>query len=881
MKNCKNKFCNISNLSNESDVEQFFIIKLLHDLGYSDDYIQTKTTIKEEIVGKGSKKRKILPDYITYLDRSHEKPILIIDAKHPNEQAEEGVYDCQQYSSVLRRKLKKPKPEQYCIGINGKTSLVKHYDDDAEIFRLDFIDFQDNNERYKQFRDFLSRDRLLKSFTDSAFSSPEIPFKFTKVTVEELNGIFNACHRIIWKKEKIAPTDAFYEFTKIMFIKLNEDRRIHELRSSGRQLKKSDFVFSVEWLTNQENTIDNAFHRILFENVRDDLEQKIIDRKKKRIFPKNEILRLKPTTIKEVVSLLEHLDLHGVDEDLNGRMFETFLNATVRGKQLGQYFTPRTVVKFASEIADIKVTSKKQEIEKVADFCCGSAGFLIQAMTDMQKKLDLLPISNIDKNQLKEYIQTECLFGVDVNEIVTRIARMNMYLHSDGGTRIYRLSDALEKNISAEKGIDKELEREITEFRKMIEGGLKFDVVLTNPPFSMDYSLDEPDEWKILSEYDLAYQDEERKKPFQSVRSNVLFIERYHDLLKVGGRLITILDDGALCTKAGLRFRGFVKKHFVIEALISLPKNAFVNAEVHPNTSILFLRKKLDPTEIENSIFIARCDNIGQNDAGKPTPEKNELPMILSAYQNYKSSTIKIPPEKFLVLQENPLCFAINPSLLDVEKRFDVYYYPDYFKMMKELEGSRYNLIPLSELIKLPIKQGYAFKSRNFLPSGSIGIVRIRNIGKEGNIKYEKMVYAPQVMFEENPDFVARQNDIIMAMDGDEFRAAMVPANFNGMINQRIAIIKTKPGIQPEIIREYITGRFGRIQLERKKTKTTAGHITSDDIKNIKIPDFRKSQDDIIKIFHSELNHAEKMSRMAKKMVNNARNKIQEKILGL
>ena len=46
---------------------------------------------------------------------------------------------------------------------------------------------------------------------------------------------------------------------------------------------------------------------------------------------------MKPSTILEVVRQLEHFDLHGIDEDLNGRMFETFLNATVRGKELGSF----------------------------------------------------------------------------------------------------------------------------------------------------------------------------------------------------------------------------------------------------------------------------------------------------------------------------------------------------------------------------------------------------------------------------------------------------------------------------------------------------------------------------------------------------------------
>jgi hypothetical protein len=50
--------------------------------------------------------------------------------------------------------------------------------------------------------------------------------------------------------------------------------------------------------------------------------------KDEKIFSKDEQLNLKPSTIKEVVKLFEYIDLHGIDEDLNGRLFENFLTVT-------------------------------------------------------------------------------------------------------------------------------------------------------------------------------------------------------------------------------------------------------------------------------------------------------------------------------------------------------------------------------------------------------------------------------------------------------------------------------------------------------------------------------------------------------------------------
>ena len=108
-------------------------------------------------------------------------------------------------------------------------------------------------------------------------------------------------------------------------------------------------------------------------------------RRKKRIFDKDEDLNLRPDTVTDVVRRLQHIDLFGIDEDLNGRLFETFLNATMRGRDLGQFFTPRSVVKMMTRLADLQVTRTRQD--RVIDACCGSGGFLIEALTIMRNKV--------------------------------------------------------------------------------------------------------------------------------------------------------------------------------------------------------------------------------------------------------------------------------------------------------------------------------------------------------------------------------------------------------------------------------------------------------------------------------------------------------------
>ena len=107
-----------------------------------------------------------------------------------------------------------------------------------------------------------------------------------------------------------------------------------------------------------------------------ELEDAIIKHNKKRIFEKNETLKLSASTCQELIKRFQTVNLSSIDEDLNGRMFEVFLAASIRGKDLGQFFTPRSVVDFMTRIALRSVDIKNPP--KVLDACCGTAGFLIE-----------------------------------------------------------------------------------------------------------------------------------------------------------------------------------------------------------------------------------------------------------------------------------------------------------------------------------------------------------------------------------------------------------------------------------------------------------------------------------------------------------------------
>ena len=633
-----NKFCKYENLKNESDVEQFFVLPFLQDLDFNPDFIETKKTIKEESIGKGAKRKSYAPDYICYLDKEHQKPVLIVDAKAPYEDARSGMSEAQMYASIIRRALDAPKSDQYCLGISGTRLILKHHDSNATISDLYFEDFEDDNPKYQGLKNKVSRNVLKETFK---VDTPDFEFK-KPPSDEALKSLFEACHKLIWKTEKRGPSSAFYEFTKIMFIKLNEDRKLRDDPDIKKKIDASQpilreaIVFSTNWIEREETTDNNPINTILFKNLRTELENQITEKKKKRIFDKNEEISLEPSTTKEVVRLLQHHDLHGVDQDLNGKLFETFLNATMRGKELGQYFTPRNVVLFMTQMADLK--AGKSHIDRVLDACCGTGGFLIEAMAIISEKVEKnTALTSIEKDELLHRIRNEYLWGIDAGTSpnLARIARINMFLHRDGGSKIY-FADSLDKDLFIEKGIDEELKRDREELKDNIKK-ISFDVVLTNPPFAMKYERKKPNEQRILERYVLAYELRSGKKiPRASLRSAVMFLERYCDLLGEGGKLLTVMDESILNTDSAKPFREYIKKHFIIRAVISLPRNAFVKTESSVKTSVLYLRKKVSPDESQPKVFMAISKNIGHNDAGRDTPEENDLPKILEEFRKFE-----------------------------------------------------------------------------------------------------------------------------------------------------------------------------------------------------------------------------------------------------
>jgi type I restriction enzyme M protein len=590
--------CKRSNLTNEASVEKWFIDPLLVALGFNADDQLLKTSIRELKIGKGSGASLYKPDYIITAGGF---PVLVIDAKSPDENLDNWAQQGRSYCLELNQ-MYEHNPVQFYVIASGLDTRLYQWDRGRPILELSFSDFAVGNDKLFHLKELISKSAVHSLARAKREELQGSDFRLEPVSLETMSAVFAKLHDYMREKEKKAPSEAFTELMKIVFVKIRKDRELRE-RIGNAVPKVKDVVFSAAWIEAQTEN-DSPINDPLFMNLREGLEAEIHEKNKHRIFDKDEEIDLSPSTILKVVRDLEHIDLYRMDEDIHGRMFESFLDATVRGPELGQFFTPRDVVKLIVQLADVQVD--KSKIESVLDACCGSGGFLISAMSDMLGKSKLIAgLSSRDVKHIEDAIRNKSIVGIDAGSKppIYRIARMNMYLHGDGGANIY-FADSLDKRVGLVGRPNIELEGELRTLREMlVNSERKFDVILSNPPFSLRYSRDSREQREILNQYILAGHD-------KSLLSSVMFLERYRELVSDEGRILTVIDDSILSGESYSEIRDFIREAFIIVGIISLPGDAFKRAAARVKTSILILRPRRDGEE-QGELFMDKAVYLG------------------------------------------------------------------------------------------------------------------------------------------------------------------------------------------------------------------------------------------------------------------------------
>lgn len=369
------------------------------------------------------------------------------------------------------------------------------------------------------------------------FKKGDEKWDLAKADTSQLISIFNNCHDLIWEGGKKNPAEAFDEMSKLMFCKIRDERDCRNNSYYEFQIKTHEEPKSVA------------------KRIRDIYSKAKI--KDPEVFKTK--INLDDGIIYSIVLSLQSIGLSKSDIDAKGRAFETFMGKIFRG-ELGQFFTPREVVRFMVNM--IEPSSE----DVIIDPSCGSGGFLLHSLDYVRDEL----YENLDA---KEAYRAEVdfvrfnLYGIEVNNQIARVAMMDMILHEDGHTNIEE-GDGLESfsKYNPKRDIKEE----------------KYSIVLQNPPFGFTIKKTEK---KYFGSYQLA-------KDKQQISSQILFIERAYQLLKPGGKMGIVVPDSITTNSTTQYVRNYIRNHFKILAIVSLPKETFMPSGTGVRTTLLFLQKK-------------------------------------------------------------------------------------------------------------------------------------------------------------------------------------------------------------------------------------------------------------------------------------------------
>lgn len=580
----------------EEKIRAAYYAELIYRYGYAPECIGVEVTVPDRTPVDRA-------DLVIFRDKERTKPFGVIECKR------DGVSDTefkqaveQAFGNGHAHKFR----AEYIGVIAGQTRAFYDCSDKFGVLEREANIVADLPIQYGKPEEF--------KYYKNAFPKPDIG----AVSRDDLIKTIRKCHQTLWGGGRLSPPMAFGELTKLIFLKTRDEKTPRK--------KGQPYEFQIK--TNE--TPQRLATRIK--------AMYAIERQKEPdVF--NDDIKIDDTTLKSVVLHLEGVNLTATDLDTKGVAFEQFMDGFFKG-DFGQYFTPRNIIAFATQMLDI------QADDFVMDPACGSGGFLLHSLDHVRKLAS--EYYDDDSKEHFDYWHSfaeKRLFGIEINEEIARVAKMNMIVHDDGHTNIIG-NDALEplasigrKNatFAAVVGVDPE-----TGKRDESKG---FDKIPTNPPFG---AVIKDELHSYLSSYELSRyiakgggKDEDDAedtnadykagkkavKQRTSVKTEIIYCERVWQLLKPGGQAGVVLPDGLLTNASLQGVRDWILERFKVLAVVSLPQFAFAHFGAGVKSSVVFMEKRAPNVAAsdDEAIFMAMAENIGYDATGRTTYQMEVL----------------------------------------------------------------------------------------------------------------------------------------------------------------------------------------------------------------------------------------------------------------
>lgn len=518
----------------EEIVRQLYLIKLVEEYGYPREFIKSEVWVNFW-------REKKRADIVVYQNSEYTTPWIIIEAKEPKERN-----NIQQLKSYLNAEW-----SPIWVGINWKdiNIFLRPYPKDFEVMP--------DIPKFNEFEQVKNLDQPTKWIRDIILSRK---WKYNDLVEYNENQNFNLKTIIEDLEELVLANswvDSFNEIFKLIYAKLYDEFEAEN--DWNWELKFKSYI-----------SPEVTFKEIssLFERAKKEW---------KDIFDNQETIKLKAEHLDICIPKLEKVKLFWNNLRIIDEAFEYLVPEASKSKKW-QYFTPRIIIDTC-----VKMLNPTNE-EYVLDPSCWSAGFLVHNMQYVWEKY------NLTTYRQKSHYAWRFLYGIDFDEKSAKISKAIMLIAWDGKTHIFN-----ENTLDYKKWSDKTLvwlkDEELIDWRENRD--LKFDIVLSNPPFAWDIQ-----EKELIAQYrDLLWDKADKK----SIDRHILFIQRILDMLKPGGRTAIVLPQWVFNNTNDKYIREYILDKARILWVVWLHANSF-KPHTWTKTSIFFLKKWESETQRQKFI---------------------------------------------------------------------------------------------------------------------------------------------------------------------------------------------------------------------------------------------------------------------------------------
>ena len=249
--------------------------------------------------------------------------------------------------------------------------------------------------------------------------------------------------------------------------------------------------------------------------------------------------------LRQIVNIIDGIDLGDYEEShAFGEIYESILKELQNAGSAGEFYTPRAVTDFMAEMIQPRIG------EQMADFACGTGGFLVSWLKQLEKQVD---------NTAASEAMGQSIYGIEKKPFPYMLCITNMLLHGVDVPCVYH---------------DNSLLKDVLDYTDKD----RFDVCLMNPP----YGGSEKNDVKNHFPADLA-----------SSETADLFMSVIMYRLKQTGRAAVILPDGFLfgTDNAKISIKKKLLKEFNLHTIIRMPNSVFA-PYTSITTNILFFDHK-------------------------------------------------------------------------------------------------------------------------------------------------------------------------------------------------------------------------------------------------------------------------------------------------